>query len=131
MKAINKTAQKTFDKLIADLPMGQARKVENNNAFMAVHVEYLQRVPLGHVFSVSHYFKQNGDMMADPDMTFLKATLDSRIYPLTFQQDSLGIYREGATLITGGTSFRVRPRMQRDLATFASQWMRNIKDQQF
>lgn len=132
MKPINKQAQKTFDKLTADLAPGESRKVANSESFMAVSVDCLQRVPLGDVFSVSHYYEQNGDLMADPDMTFLKATLDGRVYPLTFRQDGgIPFNQEAATLVDGGTSFRFRPRMQRDIATFAGQWMANIKQQQY
>ncbi len=86
MKAINKTAQKIFDKLVALIPKGEtAVKVDNTDGtFMAVHVEKLHSSHLGDVYSVAHYFVQMGDMCCDPDMTFVVG-YDGRAYPLSFE----------------------------------------------
>lgn len=51
------------------------------------------------------------------------------MFPLTFQQDGLGLYQEAVELSDAGAP-RVRVKLQADLASFANQWMRNIKDQQ-
>ena len=132
MKPINKAAQKTFDKLTAGLDVFGSRKIENSKTFMAVSVEHLQDTDLGPIFSISHYYEQNGDLMADPDMTFLQSSTDGRVYPLSFRQDGgIPINQESVTLTEDGTSFTYRPRMQRDHATFAGQWMANIKQQQY
>lgn len=132
MKPINKAAQKTFEKLTAGLANYESRKIKNNDAFMAVSVQHLQDTAIGQIFSVSHYYTQNGDLMADPDMTFLKSNVDDRVYPMSFRQDGgFPINQQSVILNEDGTSYTFRPRTQRDHATFAGQWMKNIKNQQY
>lgn len=127
MKALSKRAQKTFEKLIAGLE--GYRKIDNTNgAFMAVHVERLSNTPLGPRYSVAHYFTQNIYLMADPDMEFVKAE-DGRVYPLSFQQDSTGTCQRPVTILERG-GLMLAAAQQRDITTFAGQWMQNIKQQQ-
>ncbi|HEX4373383.1 MAG TPA: hypothetical protein VHZ50_08795, partial [Puia sp.] len=57
--------------------------------------------------SVAHYYKQNGDLMSDPQMNFI--VIDKRsdpndlesivIYPLRYRQDNLGIDEESMLII--------------------------------
>lgn len=130
MKALSKRAQKTFEKLIAGLEKsGDHRKIDNTNgAFMAVHVDRLAVTPFGPCFSVEHNFTQRGDLMSDPRMDFLKGS-DGRVYPLSFQKDSTGTYQRPVTILEDGR-VSVAARQQRDITTFAGQWMQNIKQQQ-
>ena len=78
---------------------------------------------------MAHYYKQEGDLMCDPVMTFLRAT-DGRYYPTDYRH-RLGVYRE--SMVFGGHNEIVGtyPREQRDEAIFAGEWMRNIKMRQF
>lgn len=39
------------------------------------------------VYSMTHYYEQNGDMMRDPDMTFYVDREQGLIVPMTFRQD--------------------------------------------
>ena len=127
MKAINKTAQKTFEKVIDGLnEPGDAKKIDNSSAFMKVSVDFLFTTEAGKVFAVAHNYIQNDDVIADPDMTFLVSSVDSRVYPLTFQTGDF--YQIGAEITDSG--FKVAPRAQREQATFAGTWMKNIKAQQ-
>lgn len=127
MRAVNKKAEKVLDKLTAGLGTGQARTIDNaEGTFMAVHVECLTGCSLGPRYSIAHYYVQNGDMMADPEMVFIKGA-DDRYYPEHYQQDGLGIFQR-AVYIEKGFSFH--PRLQKDLAIFTSTWMKNIKQQQ-
>jgi len=130
MKSLSKTATKTFQKLIAGITeYGEGRKVDNSNGtYMPVSVHLLTQTPLGKVYSVTHYFEQNGDLMSDPDMTFLLADLNGEVYPMTYRQDSLGMYQVAVQFDNGKTL--VRPKLQKDLATFANRWMGSIKRQQ-
>jgi hypothetical protein len=62
------------------------------------------------------------------------AQTDGRVYPLSFRQDG-GFAMNNVAVVFGegaeaGKITGVRPRMQRDQATFAGTWMRNIKMQQ-
>lgn len=128
MKAINKTAQKTFDKLVALIPEGdQSVTVDNSEgAYMAVHVEEIGENYLGPVYSIAHYYQQNGDLVSDPDMTFVQGT-DGRAYPLSFEMGGR-IFQQ--SVIVEGESFRYAKRQQGEQASFAGQWMKNIKQQQ-
>ena len=132
MKHLNKPATKAMDILTDGLRINSgSRKIRNNpcKSIMAVHVEKIGQNTSGAVFSVSHYYELNGDLMADPDMTFLKGA-DGNYYPLTFQQDNLGIYRDAAIWDDNGNLKGYRPRMQADMTSFANIWMKNIKSQQ-
>ena len=133
MKHLNKQAKAVMDKLTEGLN-GTARKIDNNKSFMAVHVEEIATIehsPNGPVFSVAHYYKQNGDLMSDPDMTFLKG-ITGEWFPLSFQQDGgFPIYQEViAETFDDGRIKSYRPKLSADLTSFANTWMRNIKKQQ-
>jgi hypothetical protein len=136
MAHLNKGASAIMDRLTAGLN-GEARTIDNNkpgSAIMAVHVEQIADIstsPNGPIYSISHYYKQNGDMMADPDMTFLRG-ITGAWFPLTFQQDGgLPIYQEViADRFDDGRIKSFRPKLSRELATFANMWMKNIKSQQ-
>lgn len=90
---VNKQAKSVLDKLTQGLDEPGANKVIDNapGAFMAVHVEHTGDCHLGPMFSVAHYYEQNGDLMKDPDMVFICA--QGEYYPIEFQQDNLGIYQ--------------------------------------
>lgn len=56
LKPVAKTAQRVLEKLVDGLDVDDSKKVENNGAFMAVHVEALQRTGVGVLYSVAHYY---------------------------------------------------------------------------
>lgn len=84
------------------------------------------------VIAISHYYKQNGDMIADPDM-------EIRIDPswlnyggitceaLTFQ-DSFG-YREVYPIINGKEM--INGKAKNELNAFLLQWLKNIQKQNY
>ena len=134
MQPINQKAQKIMDRLTAGLDRENSHtRIDNNkpdSGIMPVVVEWVGDCTLGDVFSVAHYYEQNGDLMADPEMTFLRAA-DRRYYPLSYKIDSLGVYREGVVWEDGEPKY-INKREQREEAIFAGQWMtENIKWQQF
>ena len=131
---VNKSAKKVLEQLTEGLvKIEDHRKVSTSEAFMPVCVELIGFLYENPVFSVAHYFEQNGDLMADPEMTFGRSK-GGEFAPFSFKQDSLGIFKE--SVIHSPTEgdpdrFLIDPVMQRDQATFANVWMRNIKEQQF
>lgn len=131
MKELNKKATAIFRRLIEGLDQpGANRKIDNaTGGIMAVSVEVVDRTQYGPIVSVAHYYEQNGDLMADPEMTFLVVSAAGTVVPLTYRQDGLGINQEAARI--EGKKLLMNKRLQRDLATFANQWMRNILNQQF
>ena len=83
------------------------------------------------LFSVAHYYEQNGDLMADPEMTFVQDVL-GKWHPISFRNDGVGCYQEGEAGAMGfnedGKAW-TRPRLIRDLRAFSNQWDRNLKEQ--
>jgi len=128
MRAINQKATATFNKLIGKLDdTGHIKIGEPDQAFMQVVVEKLYDVAVGTVYSIAHYFKQNGDLCSDPDMTFLKHST-GKIYPMSFQQAIPPVYQE--SMFMEGIAWKVCPPLQKEHAVFAGQWFENIKHQQ-
>lgn len=126
MKTCNKRTCRTLDRITADLNVGQSRIIDNaHGSFMAVHVEHLTLC----TFSLAHYFEQNEDLCADPEMGFYRA-IDGTWYPLHFQQDSIGYYREAYRLGSDGTPSHVNVRVVNDLVPFVNTWCQNIEEQQ-
>lgn len=131
MKALTKKSQKTFEKLTCGISeMGMGKKTENSEAFMPVNAHYLWETKAGKIYSVSHNYIQNGDLMNDPEVTFLASNVDGKVYPLSYRQDAIGINWEPAIIDENG-SIRHDQKMQADITKFANQWMTNINYQQF
>ena len=125
MRAINQKATKVMDVLTKDLTADNTyRKIDNSSGIMPVSVEWIGN----NLFSVAHYYEQNGDLMADPEMTFWKDS-DNKYYPCSFKQDCFGIYRESVRFDNEVPS-DIMTSEQKNEAVFAGQWMENIKFQQ-
>jgi Domain of unknown function (DUF6908) len=108
MIKINKTAKGIMDKLTDGLnDPGDHKEVDNaSGAFMSAHVEHIGDSSMGSMFSVAHYYEQNGDLMKDQDMVLIRS--EGEYYPVEFQQDPV-IYQcavqwDGRGGITGFVS---------------------------
>ena len=102
--------------LMAFLCLYQLKKVDENQ--------------YGKIYSIAHYYEQNGDLMRDPEMTFLVNDYDKKVYPISYQTDGIfGGYEEGAIfendLLTG-----IRKQLNNAHKNFANTWMTNIEMQQ-
>lgn len=131
MKAINKQAKKVMDLLTAELhaDTNDHKKIDHTKGvFMAVHVEFIGSCSLGVIYSIAHYFTQNGDLMRDPDMEFIKGE-DGEYYPTSFWQDSPFV-RDEPLVWKDGDIVSYSEQLQALLARFANMWMKNIKEQQ-
>jgi hypothetical protein len=74
--------------------------------------------------SLSHYYEQNGDLMADPDMELIVDHEKETLKAATFQQDNIGIYQsayEGDELKDDY--------LAGELDHFLDQWLSNISIQ--
>ena len=71
--------------------------------------------------AVSHYYKQNGDMMADPDMEFTVDTENRMLMAYSFQQDNLCYYCMASD----------SKQTADDLNYFASDWLENIGNNRY
>jgi len=109
---------------------GDHRKIDNKpGTFMAVHVERIGKCNLGPMFSVAHYYEQNGDLMKDPDMVFIRG-VDGNYHPIEFQQDNVAFYSRAVTFNEKGEVSHYYPAVQKDMVDFANHWMLNIAMQQ-
>lgn len=82
------------------------------------------------VYSMAHYYEQNGDLMADPDLTFSVDFAAGEIWPQTFQQDGFyGLYQEVFKVVNGQQLYSRR--LLCSLDDFLWRWTRNLKDQGF
>jgi hypothetical protein len=131
MKALNEIAKNTFFTLCDTmndgpyvLHKGVASKINNAECFMPVSVERIQTISGEEGISIAHYFIQNGDLMADPEMEFI--VKDNEVYPISFKLDSLGVFQVAKLSETEKDE-----KLQEQLTAFANSWMINIKLQQF
>lgn len=126
LKPVAKTAQRVLEKLVDGLVVGDAKKVENSGAFMAVHVEALQRTGAGVLYSVAHYYESNGDLVPDPDVVFLRRA-DGTFAPISFE-NSL-VCNQPVRWLEDGT-IEIDAREQASIASFANTFLRNVAEQQ-
>ena len=95
--------------------------------FMNLNLDYLQTEKDGNiVFAMAHNFKQNGDIMADPDMQVRIIPVMHFIEALTYQLDSMGIYQ-----VVYPKENMVNPRAKKELNAFLEKWLKNLIDQGF
>lgn len=133
MTNLNKNSTKIFKNLISLLSENYVKIDNSKGSFMPVSFEFLQTHNIMNLemsmYSLAHYYDQNGDLMADPEMTFFVHENQSElfVYPASFRQDNLGIYEE-SIFING--SWQINSKLQKEHATFANIWLKNIKNQQ-
>lgn len=142
MKKLNERATCIFCRLIKKLKDQQHIKLYSEG-FMPLSIERLEEnilTPAGvaTTYSLCHYYKQNGDLMRDPEMVFI--VVDNRkgekdfeaihIYPQMYQLDSLGLYEESIRIENGQIKSFIKI-WQSAHCAFANQWLRNIQMQDF
>lgn len=95
--------------------------------FMDLVVEklYYEDVFNNPVFSISHYGVQNGDAMADPDVTYSVNFETGTVIPLSFRNDYMGIEQE---VFRGDMYSR---KLMTELDDFLWHWLQTIDEQGF
>ncbi len=142
MKKLNEQATKIFCQLLKKLGNNSYIKI-NNEGYMPLTIECIEEqinTPWGFakLYSVSHSYVQNGDLMRDPEMVFI--VCDNRahekdfdnilIYTQMFQQDNLGLYEESVRIENNHIKTFIKT-WQHGHCSFANTWLRNIKQQGF
>ncbi len=142
MRTVSKQAAKTLATLITAAEANTAKpgylKLDNSQgAFMPVTVERVGDETNTELWSVAHYYTQNGDAMRDPEIVYAVPVVNgSRLfnyaYPVEFTQDGMPASWAYQRLVEfeGGKPVRFTPGRQASAATFTTTWMRNIKAQQ-
>lgn len=135
MRKLNNNAGRTLEKMYvaAQASESGAIKIDRNgpeSGIMAVCVEILETEGNRTMISVAHYYGQNGDLMRDPDVVFLRVA-PAEYYPAAMRQDGAGGFDRMFAKMNEKlevTHFNVT--RQRDCAFFCNTWMKNIKWQQ-
>jgi hypothetical protein len=98
------------------------------DGFMPLSIEY-SGVGLrgGSLISIAHYYQQNGDMMADPDLVV--EIIGDEWHPVAYQQDNIGLYEEA--VYQEGEKVLLRPQLIEDLQSFMALWNSNLRQQGF
>jgi hypothetical protein len=142
MKKINQQATKIFCQLLKKMNCKEYIKLVSEN-FMPLSIEQIEgqiNTPWGvsKLYSVSHTYEQNGDLMRDPEMVFIvrdkrngeKDYDNIHVYPQMYQQDNLGLYEESACIQNGQLTTFIKT-WQHGHCSFANMWMKNIQQQGF
>jgi hypothetical protein len=81
------------------------------------------------VFSLAHYYRQNGDMMRDPDVVLYRDEL-GRWFPATYRQDGMApVYTVALTLDAYEGITGVYRRRYASLRDFVRLWLQNLRTQ--
>ena len=128
MKTLNITATSTLNKMVALMEDGYTKIDNTDGSFMPVSVEEILNNNKYMIVSVAHYYAQNGDLMADPEMLFIYNKAMKAYIPGYFKQE--GVLEEESIIIENGEIKGYYAKMQSDHTSFANMWLRNIKNQQ-
>jgi len=102
---------------------------DSNNAFMPVFISTTYEDSSSKIFKVGHYYSEQGDIIAEPEMQFLYEKNSGSFYPIYYRQDSLEI-ENYSVKIDDGLILGVNKSLQAEHTELANQWLRNIRYQQ-
>lgn len=131
---LNDNAAAVFKKLIKGLVKPGENKVldkhnylpDRNGGLMSVHINCIGKDQ----YSIAHYYEQNMDLMADPEMEFW-VSAGGAVIPTSFTQHGFPQRCERSVFLDdNGNPNKANLRMQRSHTDFANFWMENIADQQ-
>jgi hypothetical protein len=123
-KSMQAIVERIAEKHGLDLKADEAHLHLENGPYMPLVIEKVGR----NLLSIAHYFEQNGDLCADPDVVFFTGYAEWVAIEI---QQVLG-YQRVAWLNDDSTSIKsVSLRGQVDLASFTNLWARNLKEQDY
>ena len=129
MKQLNLVSTKTMNKLVGMVEDGYVKVDNTDGVIMSVSVEVIFEDSKFKIISLAHYFLQNGDLMADPEMLFLFDKIQGVYFPFYYKQDSMGVEEESIEMENGEIN-GVNLTLQKEHTQFANMWLKNIKYQQ-
>ena len=140
MKNLSQHSTRIFCELL-DKMQGKDYLKITNEPYMPLSIERIGKIYWedGKLISLCHYYEQNGDLMADPQMCFI--LVDQRekdktayekvmVVPYLFQQDNLGIYEE-SMLFKNDVVAHCDIVKQAEHTAFADHWLHNVAQQGF
>lgn len=112
--------------LIEGIPNSTGKLDRGGECIMAIHGEWVEP----NMLSLSHYYEQEGDLLADPEMLFWKGD-DGEYYPVLFKQDGAFPIRHQAIFFSPERRpLRHDKKVLSEQVHFVSTWLRNICFQQ-
>lgn len=129
MKQLSKESTKTLNKLVGMVEDGYIKVDNTDGVFMSVNVEVIFDDDKYKIVSLAHYYLQNGDLMADPEVCFLLDKGHGMYYPISYKQDSIGVEEESVEMVNSEIK-KVNLSLQLEHTRFANMWLKNIKRQQ-
>jgi len=129
MKTLNKKSTEILNKMISMQEDGYVKIDNTDSSFMPVSVEVIFENELYKQISLAHYYEQESDLLADPEMVIIYVKASGLFIPSYFKQDNLGVEQE-SVIMNLGEIRGVRTKMQADHTSFANMWLKNIKHQQ-
>ena len=88
---------------------------------MPVTVECVRPMAQGVLYSLTHYWELNGDLMRDPDLEFFAGYNEYalQLYPVYFRQDAPYFEQQAVEYEPEGHITGFYPEIQHDLFSFA------------
>jgi len=94
--------------------------------YMDLSIEILLKTPEYTIISMTHYGKQNGDLMADPDMEIKIYSKNKMAEALSYQNDYMSIFQ-----VVYPEIGKVNLKRKTELNHFLCEWLNNLKIQGF
>ena len=95
-----------------------------SKSFEPLYIERLSKDTL----AIAHTFTQNGDLMYDPEMTFLIDEEEQELRPLSFEQSDMQVYQRVSYSEDGRTCQDLQ--LAQQLNEFFQTWSQNLKWQE-
>ena len=121
---INERIFKKLERVIGDLSDIPAYMKFQAHGFMDLGVDRLYADEESVTIAMSHYFRQNGDMIPDPDMVI-------RIYPAMKMAEALTYQDCFGFRVVYTAHDQINLKARKDLNVFLNQWLSNILGQGF
>lgn len=117
MNFLGVKAAKTFCSIVSGLcePGDNRRIGDGSNGYMPLSVECIEICSRGLMYSLAHYSEQNGDLMRDPEMTFLH-NKDGEILPLSYRNDFVGVDQIAVALLED-SGWKVNEKLNENLCS--------------
>ena len=129
MKQLSEEATNILTQMI-DMMKGWCIKMDNSDgACKPVFISFNYEDSDSKIFVVGHYYSEEGEIMADPEMHFLYDVRVGSFFPIYYRHDSLDV-EQSSVIIVDGLILKVNQALQVDHTDFANNWLRNIRYQQ-
>ena len=113
-----------LERIMGDLSRIPAYMKFEAHGFMNLSMDKLYADEESVTIALSHYFKQNGDLVPDPDM-------EVRIYPAMKMAEALTYQDCFGYRVVYPAPDQVNLKARKDLNVFLNQWLSNILNQGF